>query len=309
MSKARLSSVAAKATVRDYAQGVAQSTVAPVADFLAPTVNVTSPVGYYKVYDDKNRFVIPETERALGGKAAVLGWDKSDGSYNCKPHALDVPVDVAEGDAEDSMEAALQEAADLGAEVGALAHEKRVIDLALTTLGAGTTFDFGASVDVIDVLDEAIIDVTKGAGYGSLMGVGLLLGPTFVRKLKNHPLVRARITGGGKKDAANPTLEQVMDLLMLRPDVRLSAMVYDTAAPGKAASRSFLLDNACIVFARRPNPTRRDPSFMKTFRLRKAWMAPRVYTEADGRTEVAALDWSNDVKATNSAAGKRLNGN
>lgn len=43
MSKSRLSTIAAKATIRDYAQGVAQSTVAPVADFLALTVEVTSP--------------------------------------------------------------------------------------------------------------------------------------------------------------------------------------------------------------------------------------------------------------------------
>lgn len=305
----RLSTIASKATVREYAQGVAQSSVAPVADFLAPTVEVSGPSGYFKVYDDKNRFVIPDTSRALGGSAARLGWDKSDKQFNCRPNALDVPVDVAEGDAEDSMEAALQEAADLGAEVGSLAHEKKVLDIALTTLGAGTSFDFGANVDVIDVLDQEIIAVSKGAGYGSLMGIGLLMGPTFARKLKNHPLVRARITGGGKKDAANPTIDQLIDLLMLKPEVRLSAMILDTAPQGKAAARDFILDNTCIVFARKESPTRRDPSFMKTFRLRKSWMAPRVYTEADGRTEVAAMDWSVDVQATNSAAGKRLNGN
>lgn len=305
----RLSNIAAKATLREYAQGVAQSTVAPVADFLAPTVEVSGPVGYFKRYDDKNRFVIPDTTRALGGKAAVLGWDKSDATYNAKPNALDVPVDVAEGDADDSLEAALQEAADLGAEVGALAHEKRVIDLALATLGAGSTFDFDAGVDVIDALDQEIITVSKNTGYGSLMGIGLLMGPTFARKLKNHPLVRARITGGGKKDAASPSIEQLIELLMLKPEVRLSAMIYDTAPAGKAATRDFLLDNTCIVFARRESPTRRDPSFMKTFRLRKSWMAPRVYTEADGRTEVAAMDWSVDVQATNATAGKRLNGN
>jgi len=305
----RLSSIAAKATLREYAQGVAQSTVAPVADFLAPTVEVSSPVGFYKAYDDKNRFIIPDTSRALGGSATRLGWDKSDQTYNARPNALDVPVDVSEGDAEESMEAALQEAADLGAEVGALAHEKKVIDIALATLGAGTTFDFAAGVDVIDVLDQEIITVSKDTGYGSLMGIGLLMGPTFARKLKNHPLVRARITGGGKKDAASPSIEQLIELLMLKPEVRLSAMILDTAAPGLAASRSFILDNTCIVFARKESPTRRDPSFMKTFRLRKSWMAPRVYTEADGRTEVAAMDWSVDVKATNSAAGKRLNGN
>lgn len=62
----------------------------------------------------------------------------------------------------------------------------------------------------------------------------------------------------------------------------------------------------CVVFARKQNPTRRDPSFMKTFRRRGAWMAPRVYSRDDGRVEVAALDWSEDVQVTNSIAGQLL---
>ena len=68
-----------------------------------------------------------------------------------------------------------------------------------------------------------------------------------------------------------------------------------------------MLDGSVLVFARRPNPTRRDPSFMKTFRLMGKYMVPSSYMRDDGRVEVAKFDWSEDVRVTNSAAVVRLN--
>jgi hypothetical protein len=303
----RLKALAAKSTVREYSQGAAQEAVAPVADFLAPTVEVSSDIGYYKKYDEKSRFRVPDTSRAIGGRATELGFDASDDTFNCKPHALDVPVDKIEEDAsEEAGIAVLQEAADLGAEVGGLAHEKKVVDLAVTTLTPGiANIDFAADKDVIDQLDQKIIDVVKAARYGSLMGIGLLFGPTFFRRMKNHPSVKGRFPVG-KNQIVNPTIDDILSLFITKPEARLSAMVYDDAPEGKAADIKFILDSQLIVFARKQNPTRRDPSFMKTFRRRGAWMAPRVYSRDDGRVEVAALDWSEDVKVTNSAAGKLL---
>jgi hypothetical protein len=45
--------------LREFAQGAAQSAVQPVADFLAPTVEVPSSIGRYKIYTEKNRFLPP----------------------------------------------------------------------------------------------------------------------------------------------------------------------------------------------------------------------------------------------------------
>lgn len=303
----RLQALAAKSTIREYAQGAAQEAVSPVGDFLAPTVEVAMPTGYYKKYTEKSRFRVPDTKRAIGGNATQLGFDATDATYNCAPHALDVPIDNFEADASESTgESLLQEASDLGAEVGGLAHEKSVIDLAVATLTPGVSgIDFGANTDVIDQIDQQIIAIIKAARYGSLMGVGLLFGPTFFRRLKNHSSVRGRFPVG-KKEIVNPSVDDLMSLFIATPEARLSAMVYDKDPEGKAANIDFLLDSNLIVFARKQNPTRRDPSFMKTFRLRKSWMAPRVYQRPDGRGETAALDWSEDVQVTNSAAGKLL---
>lgn len=304
----RLSDLAAKQTIKEYAQGAAQEGITPVGDFLAPTVEVSSYTGYFKKYDSKSRFRIPNTARAIGGRATELGFDATDSTFSCKPHALDVPVDKIEEDAiEEDGEAALQEAADLGAEVGGLAHEKRVIDLAVATLTAGAAaIDFAADKDVIGQLDTQLIAMAKAACYGSLMNIGLLFGPTFFARFKNHPSVRGRFISGGKKEIVNPSIDDILSLFITKPEARLSMMVYDKNPEGKAADIDFILDGNLIVFARKQNPTRRDPSFMKTFRRRGAWMAPRIYARDDGRAEVAALDWSEDVQVVNSAAGKLL---
>ena len=106
---------------------------------------------------------------------------------------------------------------------------------------------------------------------------------------------------------AVPTEDSASQMFVGTPDVRTSYMIYDSAPEGKAESVNFLLDATVLVFARKDAPTRRDPSFMKTFRLMNQFMVPGSYMRDDGRVEVAKFDWSEDVKVVNSAACVRLN--
>ena len=179
----------------------------------------------------------------------------------------------------------------------------------LAAAGAGTGKTWNASADPVADIDAVILDVIKAAKYGSLMGVGVLFGASAWVLFKNQALVRGRfVVGNGAKggNLAVPTESGASDLFVGRPDVRTSYMVYDDAAAGVAEDVKFLLDTTVLVFARRPNPTRRDPSFMKTFRLMGKYMVPSSYVRDDGRVEVAKFDWSEDVRVTNSAAVKRL---
>ena len=308
----RLSDISASPTLREFAQGAAQSSIMPVADFLAPTVEVATSTGRYKVYTEKNRFHIPDTLRTLGGRAAELRFDVSDSTFNCEPHALDFPVDNLEQLESNGLENMLREGAVAVAEVAALAHEKSVIDAALATVGAGTGKTWNDAADPISDVDDAILSVIKAAKYGSLMGVGILFGATAWKIFKNQSKVRGRFVvgnGGGKASLglAVPTEESASQMFVGSPDVRTSYMIYDTAAEGVAANINFLLDNTVLVFARKDAPTRRDPSFMKTFRLMNQFMVPGSYVRDDGRVEVAKFDWSEDVMVTNNAACVRLN--
>lgn len=308
----RLSEISASPTLREFAQGAAQSSIMPVADFLSPTVEVPTSTGRFKVYTEKHRFHIPDTLRTLGGRAAELRFEVGDATFNCEPHALDYPVDNLEQLESEGLENMLREGAVAVAEVAALAHEKTVIDAALAAVGAGTDKVWNASADPISDVDDAILGVIKAAKYGSLMGVGILFGATAWKVFKNQEKVRGRFVvgnGGGKANLglAVPTEQSASQMFVGSPDVRTSYMIYDSAPEGKAESVHFLLDSTVLVFARKDAPTRRDPSFMKTFRLMNKFMVPGSYMRDDGRVEVAKFDWSEDVKVTNSAACVRLN--
>lgn len=306
----RLSSISSSPVIREYAQGAAQSAIQPVAEFIAPTVPVATSLGKYKIYDEKNRFHLPDTFRGIGGRATELSFDVSDATYNCQPHALDYPIDHLEALEQAGIENALQEGATMIAEVAALAHEKAVIDAALGSAGAGDDLDWtsGSATDPVDDIDAQILAVIKAAKYGSLMGVGVLFGATAWKLFKNANPVIDRFTVGHTAPAvAVPTEADAGSLFVGRPAVRTSYMVADSAAEGLSENVDFLLDSTVLVFARMEQPTRRDPSFMKTFRLMNQFMVPGSYLREDGRVEVAKFDWSEDVQVTNASAVARLN--
>lgn len=307
----RLQSISSSPTLKEFAQGAAQESIMPVADFLAPTVPVPTSTGRFKKYTEKNRFRIPNTLRTLGGRATELRFEATDATFNCEPHALDYPVDNLEQLEAEGLEDTLREGAVAVAEVAALAHEKDVIDKALVAVGAGTNKTWNSSADPVKDVDDAILSVIKKCGYGSLMGVGVLYGATAWSVFKNAAAVRNRfIVGkgsGGGLGLAVPTEDSAGQLFLGTPAVRTSYMVFDNAPEGKDADLNFVLDNVVLIFARKSNPTRRDPSFMKTFRLMNKWMVPGSYVRDDGRVEVAKFDWSEDVQVTNSAVAVRLN--
>ncbi|MEI7901862.1 MAG: hypothetical protein WCK89_16530 [bacterium] len=304
----RLSDISASPVLREFAQGAAQSAVMPVADFLAPTIEVPTSVGRYKKYTEKDRFRLPNTLRTIGGRAAELRFDVSDETYNCEPHALDYPVDNLEKLESGDLENALREGAVAVAEVAALSHEKTVIDAALAAAGAGTGKTWNSAADPVADVDAAVMAVIKAAKYGSLMGVGVLFGASAWLIFKNAAAVRGRFVASTKNSGlAVPTEATASGMFIAGPDVRTSYMVYDDSAPGVAENIKFVLDSSILIFARRSTPTRRDPSFMKTFRLMGKYMVPSSYERDDGRVEVAKFDWSEDVRVTNSAAVVRLN--
>ena len=310
----RLSDISASPTLQEYAQGAAQDAIMPVADFLAPTVEVATSVGRFKKYTEKNRFRIPNTLRTLGGRATELRFEATDATYNCEPHALDYPVDNLEQLEAAGLEDMLREGVTAVAEVAALSHEAAVISAALDAVGSGTGKVWNAAADLVADVDEAILAVIKAAKYGSLMGVGVLFGATAWSVFKNQEKVRGRFVvgnGSGKSTGglglAVPTEASSSQMFIGTPTVKTSYMIYDTAPEGVAENISFLLDSTILVFARKDAPSRRDPSFMKTFRLMNKFMVPGSYVRDDGRVEVAKFDWSEDVQVANSTACVRMN--
>lgn len=304
------SSLIIKDTLREYAQGSAQQNLQPVANFLAPGVEVSRPTGYFKRYSDKHRFRIPDTRRSFGGPAAILNFEATDASYNCTPNGLDCALDYDETG--DQFDQDFKDASDSVSEVASLAHEKKVIDLAIANAGSATglTWTGATPTDPIADLDAKIKAVMLAAKCGSSMGIGVIFGVDAWLAFKNADKVRGKfIIGNTSKSGAAfaiPTEDMIGQLILGNPETMVSYMCYDNAAEGMDADVKFILSNQILIFARQANPTRRDPSFMKTFRLRGRWMVPGLYERQDKRGQVVKMDWSEDVQVTNTAAVKLL---
>jgi hypothetical protein len=300
MGKQTLATLSGRPLIQEYAQGAARDATSLLADFIAPTVPVSKHAGKYKEYDMETRFKIPETLRGLGGDATQLAFDRNDKEFNCAPHALDTPLDnieIEEAEGEDLLREAMDDAAWLGS----LAHEKRVIDKALGAAGAasgGVWSNPAGAVDPVKEINQAIIDVIKAAGGGNIE-VGLVMDPTIMLAFFAHNAVKGYFPG---IDSIAPTIANMERLFVGRTKAQVSFLVTDTAPVGKSKAVNWLMAAKLLVFARSANPTRRDPSFMKTFRLRNRWMATGTYSKPDGRGEVVKMDWSEDTKVTNSAA-------
>lgn len=304
----RLATLSSNPTLKTFAQGAAQSSVRKVADFIAPGVEVPSITGQYKSYTAKNRFRIPKTLRGVNGKATTVGFSAEDKTYNCRPHALDFPIDDLESYEGDQLLNMAKYGATLVADIAGLAHESTVINMALTAAGAGSDSNFAAAdVDPVDVLDDAIVQVIKAARNGAPIRV--LFGAQAWLRTKKNSKLKSRLIANRKSDVGAITLENFRSLLFAEPECEMSILVQDTAPEGVADNVSFLLDNSILVFASNPSATTLDPSFMKTFRLMGQWMKPGAYRREDDRGEVLKMDWSEDVQVTNSEAVIRINAN
>lgn len=305
-----LGNITASPMLRNFAQGAAQSSTRAVANFLAPTVPVPTLIGRYKEYTNKNRFKVPDTRRAVGGRATRIGFTADDKSYDCSPHALDFPIDNLEKMEEAQLMMIAQYGATLIADVATLDHEINVVNAALAALGAGTNVDFtSGAVDPVAVLDGYIRTIMLASKNGA--PIKILLGAGAWLDIKNNAnFIKRFIVGAGRGAGvvglASPQLADLSALLFGNPDVQMATLVQDTAAEGVAENIGFVLDKDVIVFASQDNPTTLDPSFMKTFRLDGQWMVPGSYVPEDQRGEVLKMDWSEDIRVTNATAAVRI---
>lgn len=307
MSKDRLQAVSSDPVMREFAQGAATQSASAIAEYIAPTVNVARPTGKIKIYDSKHQFRVPDTRRGLSGRAVEIGYDVSDMPYDLEPNAIDYPVDKLEQLAQDDLQNVFREAAIECADIGNLSHELQVVNAALAATGAGEAANWDSKTDPIKIIDRAVLDVRKAAKMGSLMNIRIAMGAEFWLFLKGHPLVRSNFVVGNSKagNTTTPTEDAFGQLIIGKPEVRVSFMVFDDAAEGLPENIKFVLDSSMLVFAAKTIPTRRDPSFMKTLRMMGQWMVPGSYDRDDGRVGVVKMDWFGKAFVSNPNAAKR----
>lgn len=301
----RLSSIGTNPTIRNFARDASQAAIRKTAQFLAPTVEVPTRTGKYKIYDAKNRYKRANTKRAADGGVTVIGFTASDANYGLEARALDFKIPEAEKDNDEGLLDQAKYGAILLADAAGLDHEAEVINTALATLGAGTDVNFeAAEFDAIDYLNHRIVEVKKLAKNGAK--VRILLGMTAELRIRANKSVIARFNGVAKA-FKTPSLDDLSSMLVGNPEIMTSEMVQDVAPEGKAEDIQFLLDDAIIIFACNDTPNTMDPSFMKTFRLMGKWMTPGSYQNDRGDQDFLKMDWNEQIVVTNAPAAKRIN--
>lgn len=309
MSSPRLTALGTNPVLRNFAKDASQDAIRKISSFLAPTVEVPTLTGKYKVYDAKHRYKRPNTRRGLDGKATRIGFTADDANYALVPRALDYPIPDLESLNDEGLLNQAQYGTKLLADAAGLDDEAETIEKALASVGAGTDVNFlAADFDPITYLDNVIRDVMLLAKNAA--GIRVLFGTDAFLRIKNNAKVLGRFNGAtGAKALKVPELEDVQAMLFGKPQVQLATMVEDVAKEGQAESMQFMLSAPIIVFACSDTPNTMDPSFMKTFRMMGGFMRPGTYNSEDDRDQVLKLDWIQEKLVTNSAAAKRINAN
>ncbi len=294
-----------------YAQGYMNDLAdsLSLAERLAPTTPVPGTTGQYKKFSDANSFQLYNTTRALGGDPSRVEFSATDGTFSCKPQALEITVDQEERRQVGLDNPVGQQLLDQGKiksliNLTALSHVNKVVTAVLAALTAVS--DRGnwsnANVDPIDQLDEQLDLLTKEVG--STSNIKLDMDVSAWRALRNHPKVKARTSG---VQVGGITQNQLKDLLMIPVDFKVSSIVKNTAALGQTVSKGRVLGSEVILSYSLPNPTLYDPSAFKTFTAGMSSLtAVRSYQAANGFWDGHIIDWSEDIVQTSSTAAKRL---
>ena len=304
-----LSTATYKETLKQYAFGVAQDVKSALADFIAPRVPVGVGTGMFKKFDDKNAFQRYDTARAVGGPATRIEFAATDGNFNCAANALEVPIDDQEREKAGDAQSALEEAKTRTLVINAsLAREKRVFDLikanvsAVASKGVWSSANSGGSAQPIDEIDEQIEAIATQTG---LMPNRMVIGLGAWRILKNHPNVLSRLNGSPEKSVSLDAFAGM--LLNPQIEIRVGIMSIDANKMGKAASKSNVVGSEIFLFHGSSSPTQYDPGFAKTFSIgANSVEAVRLYREERNRSDILAVDWSEDVQVVSTICAKRI---
>ena len=133
----------------------------------------------------------------------------------------------------------------------------------------------------------------------------MVIGLGAWRKIKNHDQVLKRQSGTSNKGVSL----DVFAGMLLNPtiDIRVGVMAYDTAKMGKAADKKNVVGSEIFIFHGNDNPTQYDPGFAKTFSIGANSVEDvRMYREEKVRSDILAVDWSEDVKVISTLCAKRI---
>jgi hypothetical protein len=293
-------------TLTNYARGIAQDRASALAEFLAPTVPVGATTGQFKKFSDKNHFQVLDAALPDGADPKRIEFGLEDGTYNCRPFALEARITRAEfdgiGDADPlDIQQAKVDALVMSA---ILSHEAQVLTKILAGLsavsGVGEWSD--PAKDPIAELDAQIMAIAIATG---MMPNAVAFGIGAWNMFRNHPKVIARMPGAALIGVT--TSQAAQFLLNPGVEIRVGVLSKDTVKFGKDKAAVNMVGNEVIVFQRSQSPSVYDPSLAKTFRVNSSGIeSVYSYSAPSGLYEGHIVYWSVDTQVVASPCGRRI---
>lgn len=289
----------------NYGFGIAQDLKKGLSNFLAPEVPTGSSSGQYKKYDSKNAFQVYLTRRAVGGKAQRIEFEASDPYFHAAPNALEITIDDAEREQAGENVSQLEEAkTQTLVSTAVISHEVEVltkIRAAVSAVG-GVGVWSDAAKDPVAEIDAQIDAIATSTG---MLPNRLAMSLGVWRVIKNHPKVLGRQPGEGNIGVTHSQFAA----MLLNPDIeiRVGVLGRDSARPGNAKNAVSIAGADLFVFFASDSPSVYDPSFAKTFRTRSGGVDQvRMYREDGSRSDVLAVDWSDDIQVVSTELVRRI---
>ncbi len=291
-----------------YARGLAAEArkKQSLIDRICPVIETGAATGKYKLIDDKNSLQATDARRGIGGKAKRLEYDTTESTFNCEPFALEIPIDDHEKKlaGEDGLQILKQgkTAALLNTQI--TTRENSVF--AMLKAGVTATGGVGAwssgTAKPIDEIDAIIESITTRTG---MMPNMIDFGLGSWRVFRSHANVLSRLAntslGVLQPDQAGG--------LFLNPQmsIGIGVMSRDTAKIGTGKTAVNIVGSDVWIYYSAPTPGLFDQSFAKAFRVRgDGVMAVTEYRAQDNRSDILAIDWTEQYKVTNAEAGARI---
>ncbi|MCW5559873.1 MAG: hypothetical protein KIT22_18805, partial [Verrucomicrobiae bacterium] len=221
------------------------------------------------------------------------------------PQALEVAVDDHErelaGDADRELEEAKVDTLITSATISFEDKALTKIKAALTAAG-GVGVWSNATNDPVAEIDAQIESIATAIG---MLPNRIVFGLGAWRVFRNHALVKGRqpgaeIIGLSTQQAAGMFLNPNME-------IRVGVLSKDTTKFGAAKAAQNIVGGEVFIFYGSASPTLYDASFAKTFRTRNGGVdTVRRYRSDRNRSDILAVDWSEDIQVVSAACGRRI---
>ncbi len=243
-----------------------------IAGEVMPVVPVDKKSDKYFVYDKKDRFTPVDTVRGPKSKANEIDWNVGDSTYNCIDHALAGFVSDGQVANADAPIRPREKSVSINTDLILLRREIRVAAAVFTAGNFASGYKVTLTGD--DILSNyatsdpiGVIDTAKDA---CMVDPNIIvMGQQVYNKLKRHPQLLSKVTGGSTTGQPATVNAQVMAEIFEVDRIIIGKTKYNSANKGQTFTKAFVWGKYIFVGYVDPDPQLEGVCWGKTFQWKQ----------------------------------------